>query len=189
MDRGTDVFCECPFKVINLRVGDGNSCRDYVCWGTSRLKQTKKILSWFSMGKYFWFLSLRSQSIFFKINGHFRFSINKTLDTTTHYDHQFNIFSGKLLETAVYAGHIPGSRQIWFPAMTTTNNKIIHFFLYILLELIPAIAFDTYFKYTGQKIRLLPIYRASHYNFGAMSYFIRNEWIFKDDNMRSVYEK
>lgn len=140
-------------------------------------------------GKIF-LISVVEKSInFFKINGHFRFSINKTLDTTTHYDHQFNIFSGKLLETAVYAGHIPGSRQIWFPAMTTTNNKIIHFFLYILLELIPAIAFDTYFKYTGQKIRLLPIYRASHYNFGAMSYFIRNEWIFKDDNMRSVYEK
>lgn len=59
----------------------------------------------------------------------------------------------------------------------------------MLLEIIPAVAFDTFFKLTGSKMRLLPIYRAICYNYNAYRYFLGKEWTFMDDNMRGVYEK
>lgn len=88
-----------------------------------------------------------------------------------------------------YASHIPGSNTIWYPVIIVTKIRAIYFVLHVLLELIPAIAFDVVFKCIGITTRLIPIYRAISYNIGAVDHFVGTQWTFKDDNMRSVYDK
>ncbi|GAB0089945.1 Fatty acyl-CoA reductase [Sergentomyia squamirostris] len=84
--------------------------------------------------------------------------------------------------------HYPPKRGLWINCFTYTRYKLLYTINVIFYHVLPSLFLDLIFKFSGKKLRLLPIYRKIQKFTAALSFFTTNEWMFYNQNMRHLYK-
>ncbi|XP_012265217.2 fatty acyl-CoA reductase wat-like [Athalia rosae] len=83
----------------------------------------------------------------------------------------------------------PSIRSIWCYVNYTTRYTTLYNLLTIILHIIPALILDTGLFITGQKPKLLKLYKKIHKFAAVTSYFSQNTWNFHNANTRALWDK
>lgn len=93
----------------------------------------------------------------------------------------------ELTETSLW--EMPSEKSLWMPTANTTNWRWIEFYYVLMYHVVPALLFDIVFWVTRSEFRLMPMYRKAQKFMEAQSYFMRREWAFTNEAMKTVYAR
>ncbi|XP_055610967.1 fatty acyl-CoA reductase wat-like [Uranotaenia lowii] len=82
----------------------------------------------------------------------------------------------------------PAIKTLWFPRYNHTKSKTVYYFLNILYHFIPALFFDLLARIMGEKPRVVFLYRKIQQFTDVLQFFTNNQWWFRNENMRKVYD-
>ncbi|XP_044729533.1 fatty acyl-CoA reductase wat-like [Chrysoperla carnea] len=92
-----------------------------------------------------------------------------------------------LLENSLKVAKIfPFYRMIWYPFVLITSNKFIYNINVLLFHIIFGAILDILIRLKGEKLSLMKIYRKAYFANNAVSYFMFNEWRFKNGYFSSL---
>lgn len=77
---------------------------------------------------------------------------------------------------------VPLGPGLWHPYILSTESKIIHYFMMILQQLLPAIFIDLLLKAVGRKPMLVKLQRRIYTALTALIYYTTQEWTFENKN-------
>ncbi|XP_014478672.1 PREDICTED: fatty acyl-CoA reductase 1-like isoform X2 [Dinoponera quadriceps] len=81
---------------------------------------------------------------------------------------------------------IPIEGIIWSPHTTLTKNRWMYYILMLLLHVLPALCIDSIIKLCGARPMLLKLQRKVYVSNSALSYFLLNEWSFKNSQALNI---
>lgn len=103
---------------------------------------------------------------------------------------QLYIFLGDFINKLLrHSDQTVTKKTLWFPFILITSSPIWYTFCAITLHAIPAIILDLYFKWTGSKMRILPIYRKAETFKGTTAFALNKEFDFKNPKTQAIYSK
>lgn len=83
---------------------------------------------------------------------------------------------------------IPLEGIIWSPRSTITKSVSVYYMLMLLLHILPAVIIDMIIKLIGSRPILLKLQRKVYVSNSALSYFLLNEWQFRNDKLMSLFD-
>ncbi|XP_055629552.1 fatty acyl-CoA reductase wat-like isoform X1 [Toxorhynchites rutilus septentrionalis] len=81
---------------------------------------------------------------------------------------------------------VPMSKTLWFPGVNATKCKYWFYTLFFWLQIVPSVLVDLLLKLTGKQPILMKLQRKIFYAQISMAYFGKNDWVFKNNNYRSL---
>ncbi|XP_014210766.1 fatty acyl-CoA reductase wat-like [Copidosoma floridanum] len=97
---------------------------------------------------------------------------------------------GKYVELAFKHGKkLPSMQSLWCYSMTETKYIYFHYFLILVLHMLPAIIIDTALLVTGKKAKLLKMYKKIHKYMRVTAYFSTKNWNFRNNNVLKLWDK
>ncbi|XP_050306470.1 fatty acyl-CoA reductase wat-like isoform X2 [Anthonomus grandis grandis] len=87
------------------------------------------------------------------------------------------------------SGYVPFRKMIWKPMLLIVNNSWIFLFLKFVLHTVPGYIIDVFSIIARQKPRMKKIYSRLDKVMGVLHYFLIQEWVIKDENVKALWEK
>ncbi|XP_044738562.1 fatty acyl-CoA reductase 1-like [Chrysoperla carnea] len=81
----------------------------------------------------------------------------------------------------------PTNQLLWYPFCVYTPNKYLYWLYFVSLHLVPAIFLSVLLKISNQRLNLFKLYRRVFYSNMKLAPFTLNEWIFENDNFKSLH--
>ncbi|KAL0103222.1 hypothetical protein PUN28_017510 [Cardiocondyla obscurior] len=83
---------------------------------------------------------------------------------------------------------IPLNNVVWKPRTTITKNYFVYYSLVLILHIIPAMFLDEIMKLFGVQPMLVRLQRKVYVSNRALSYFLLNQWTFRNQNMITMLD-
>lgn len=83
----------------------------------------------------------------------------------------------------------PPKRGIWVNCFNFSASSLWFRIYVVLYHFFPSLIGDVFLRLSNKKLRLLPIYRKVQGFIVALGFFTTHQWIFHNDNMRSLCAK
>ncbi|KAG4071448.1 hypothetical protein HA402_011602 [Bradysia odoriphaga] len=82
----------------------------------------------------------------------------------------------------------PSEKILWYPGGKMEPNTVLYLCRFIFLQFIPALFIDLMCIITGKKPWLTKIQRKIFTSLNIISYFLKRQWYWENNNYKSLYE-
>ncbi|XP_044736051.1 fatty acyl-CoA reductase 1-like [Chrysoperla carnea] len=113
---------------------------------------------------------------------------NKCLVTNSSTTDFIQVSNAMLFEYGVATKGMadPYAQLLWYPFCFPTPHKYLFWFYVVMFHLIPSMFFSVLLKFSKQRLNLWKLYRRVFYTNMCLAPFTLNEWLFKNDNFKSL---